>query len=50
MKARFVFTPSPCGGLVKSPKPGWSSGLPFLASSGSAPDRKNSTEGITTSL
>mmetsp|Transcript_36355 Transcript_36355/g.109921 ORF Transcript_36355/g.109921 Transcript_36355/m.109921 type:complete len:262 (-) Transcript_36355:72-857(-) len=50
MKAKFVFTPSPCGGTVKSPRPGWSSGLPFRASSGSEPAFRNSAEGITTSL
>mmetsp|Transcript_114639 Transcript_114639/g.331303 ORF Transcript_114639/g.331303 Transcript_114639/m.331303 type:complete len:208 (-) Transcript_114639:700-1323(-) len=50
MKARLEFTPSPTGGSVRSPTPTCPSGFWFIASSRSAPSRKKSAEGMTTSL
>mmetsp|Transcript_22484 Transcript_22484/g.62401 ORF Transcript_22484/g.62401 Transcript_22484/m.62401 type:complete len:217 (+) Transcript_22484:2757-3407(+) len=50
MKLRFVFTPSPRGGSVRSPTPGRPMGFWFMASESSAPARRNSSEGMTTSL
>mmetsp|Transcript_54467 Transcript_54467/g.159017 ORF Transcript_54467/g.159017 Transcript_54467/m.159017 type:complete len:279 (-) Transcript_54467:1013-1849(-) len=50
MKARFVFTPSPRGGSVRSPTPARPRGLWFMASPSCPPDRRNSSDGMTHSL